>query len=91
MDKPFELQIGFPVADGAKPEGEIKVRTLEDYRCATVLYSGSMRDIAQAYQRIFTQLPEAGLEYAGNSREMHLYWEGPESPNNIVLIQVGVK
>ncbi|MGF7473518.1 hypothetical protein WFJ45_22205, partial [Salmonella enterica subsp. enterica serovar Minnesota] len=45
MDKPFELQVGFPVAGDTKPIGEAKVRELEKYRCATVLFSGAMNDI----------------------------------------------
>ncbi len=92
MDKPFTLQVGFPVADGTKSDDdELRVRPLERYRCATVLYSGSMANIGQAYQRIFPELAQAGLTPVGGSREMHLYFESPESPNNVVLIQVGVK
>lgn len=91
MDKPFEMQIGFPVTDAAKAEGDILVRALEKYRCATVLYSGAMKDIGQAYGKIFSELQQAGLQAAGDSREMHLYFESPESPNNIVLIMVAVK
>src|SRR5262245_24472110 len=45
MDKPFELQIGFPVTEGTKAQGDMKVRTLEKYRCATVLYSGAVKDV----------------------------------------------
>ena len=34
---------------------------------------------------------EAGLEPNGEEREFTTYWEGFDSPNNIILIQVGVK
>jgi effector-binding domain-containing protein len=91
MNKPFELQIGWPVADNTKEVGDLKVRKLEKYRCATVLYSGSMQNIAQAYMKIMPELMQAGLQPSGDSREMHLYHETPDSPNNIVLIMVGVK
>lgn len=91
MDKPFELHIGFPVAEGTTAEGDMKVRMLEKFRCATVLYSGGVKDIGQAYGKIFADIQQAGLEPIGESREMHLYWESPESTNNVALIMVGVK
>jgi effector-binding domain-containing protein len=91
MDKPFELQVGFPVSDLTKAQGDMQVRELEKYRCATVLFSGSMQNIPQAYGKLFADIQQAGLQPSGDSREMHLYFESVESPNNIVLIMVGVK
>lgn len=91
MDKPFDLQIGFPVHEGAAAEGDMKLRDLPAFRCATAVFSGSMAHIGQAYQQLFAQIGEAGLVPTGETREMHLYFESPESPNNVVLIQAGVK
>ncbi|MGH7176817.1 MAG: hypothetical protein ACREJC_05495 [Tepidisphaeraceae bacterium] len=91
MDKPFTLEVGFPVDSATKPVGEFKVRELEPMRCATVLFSGPMAQIGQAYQQVFPELFAAGLQPSGESREMHVYWEGLESPNNMVLIQIGLK
>ena len=92
MDKPFKLQVGFPVAEGTKVDAaDLEVRQLEPFHCATVLYSGSMANVGQAYQKVFTDLFAAGLKPAGGSREMHMYFESPESPNNVMQIQVGVE
>ena len=91
MNKPFQLDIGFPVAEGTQGNDDLKVRTLDKYRCATVIYSGPVAQIGQAYQKVFTDLMEAGLKPSGDSREMHFYWESAESPNNVVLIQIGVQ
>ena len=91
MNKPFQLLVGFPVAAGTKPQGDLQVKQLEPYHCATVIYSGSMQNVGQAYQKVFTDLFAAGLKPSGGSREMHMYFESPESPNNIFQIQVAVQ
>jgi effector-binding domain-containing protein len=91
MDKPFDLEMGFPVAEGTKGPPDLQTRQLEKYHCATVLYSGGMKDIGQAYAKVFSELQQAGLTPTGDSREMHLYFESPDSPNNISLIMIGVK
>jgi effector-binding domain-containing protein len=92
MNKPFKFQVGFPVAEGTKVDAaDLQVRQLEPYHCATVLYSGSMANVGQAYQKVFTDIMAAGLKPKGGSREMHMYFENPESPNNIMQIQVAVE
>jgi len=90
--KPFQLEVGMPVQpDGAKAVGDFKVRELPTFHCATVIFSGPLARIPQAYQQLFGELFQAGLQPTGETREMFLYWEGPESPNNIELIMAGVK
>jgi effector-binding domain-containing protein len=89
-NKPFTLEIGFPVAEGTKEAGDMKVRTLEAFHCASVIYSGPISQVTQAYQQAFTDLFTAGLQPTGETREMYLYWEAIDSPNNIELIMVGV-
>jgi effector-binding domain-containing protein len=90
-NKPFTLEIGFPVADTAKDAGDMKVRQLEAFHCASVIYSGPISQVTQAYQQVFTEIFAAGLQPTGETREMYLYWDGPESPNNVELILVGVQ
>jgi predicted transcriptional regulator YdeE len=92
MNKPFNFQVGFPVAEGTKVDaGDLQVRQLEPYHCATAIYSGAMANAGQAYQKVFADIFAAGLKPAGGSREMHMYFESPESPNNIFQIQVAVE
>jgi len=91
VNKPFTLQVGFLVADDTKDVGEFKVRQLDQFHCATVLFSGAVANVTQAYQQLYTDLFAAGLKPTGESREYYLYWESPESPNNVQLIQVGVE
>ena len=89
-DKPFKLQIGFLVGPNAKDAGDFKVRELEAFHCASVIYSGPVTQIAMAYQQLFTELFGAGLQPNGETREMYLYWEAPDSPNNVQIIMAGV-
>lgn len=90
MTKEFDLEIGFMVDAGTKEVGDYKVRDLAPFHCATVIYSGPVTDVGKAYQEIFTQIFAAGMRPTGEVREMYLYWESPESPNNIEVIMVGV-
>jgi predicted transcriptional regulator YdeE len=91
MSKPFQLLVGFPVRDGTKAPDGLQIKQLEPYHCATAIYSGSMEHVGQAYQKVFTDLFAVGLKPVGGSREMHLYFESLESPNNIFQIQVAVQ
>jgi len=89
-DKPFQLEIGFAVAPGSKEAGDFKVRELAAFHCASVIYSGPIAQVGLAYQGLFTELFGAGLQPTGETREMYLYWEAPESPNNVEVILAGV-
>ena len=91
MNRPFQLQVGIPVPDDTKDVGDFRVRTLGSSRMATVVYSGPIANIGSAYEQAFQQLLMAGLQPTGENREQYLLWEGGESPNNVVLIQIGVK
>jgi effector-binding domain-containing protein len=88
--KKFTLEIGFPVRADAKEVGEFKLKTLEPFHCATVLYSGPITSVGRAYQQAFADLMGAGMQPTGEVREYYLLWEGMESVNNVTLIQVGV-
>jgi effector-binding domain-containing protein len=87
----FPLEVGFPVApDTTAPDG-LAVKKLDTFRCATVLYSGGMQDIKHAYEAVYNDLTSAGLEPTDEGREALLLFEGPDSVNNVAMIQVGVK
>lgn len=91
MSKPFTLEVGWCVTDKAKEAGELKVRKTAEFKCATILYTGALANIGKAYEKLMPLVFAAGLQPSGESREMYLYFESPESPNNVVQIQMGVK
>jgi len=87
--KKFKLQVSFAVAEDTKPQGEFKVRKLEPFKCATVLFGGPIASVPKAYEKVYgglgTNTP------TGESREYYFDWDGVESPNNVELIAVGIK
>ena len=90
-DKPFKVQVGLMVADVAAAVGDVKVRRTEPFKAATVLYTGPVSGIGRCYQKLFPAIERMGLKPTGEEREFTLYFEDLESPNNVVLVQVGVK
>jgi effector-binding domain-containing protein len=88
-DKKFKLQVSFAVAEDTEPQGEFKVRKLEPFKCATVLYGGPMTSIPKAYEKVYGGL--GNNTPTGESREYYFNWEGVESDNNVELIAVGIK
>jgi effector-binding domain-containing protein len=90
-DKPFQAHIGLIVQEGSKGGGDVKVRKTEPFKAATVLYTGSVFEVGRCYQKLFPAIDKMGLAPSGEAREFTLYFEELESPNNVVLVQVGVK
>lgn len=87
--KKFKLQVGFAVADDTKPPGEFKVRKLEAFKCATILFGGPIASVPKAYEKLYGGL--GANTPTGESREYYLNWDGVESDNNVELIAVGIK
>jgi len=91
MSKPFTLEIGWCVPPEAKAFGELKTRKVKATKCATMLYTGSLANISKIYEKLMPAVRAAGLTPAGEVREMYLYWENPESANNVIQVVVEVK
>lgn len=90
LSQPFNLDIGFIVPVGTKEFPSFKLHKTEAFKCAVVLFSGSLEHLSDAYGKVMADLGRAGLRPTGTTREFYLYWEGPQSPNNVVQIQVGI-
>jgi effector-binding domain-containing protein len=89
-DKSFKMETGFFVPEGTKAVGDFKVRELPQFKCASILYVGPGPRIGDAWQELYRSLRAKGLTPTDEERELYLYWEGVDSPNNIVQVQVGV-
>ena len=94
-DASFELEIGFPVPDtalGKKPvTDDFKVRKLAPFRCASMVYRGPLQHLRRAYDKLIPEMIAAGYVPSEESRENYTVWEGAESSNNVVEIQVGIR
>ncbi|MDB5321228.1 MAG: AraC family transcriptional regulator [Phycisphaerales bacterium] len=91
MSKPFTLEVGWCVSDNTKAAGELKLRKLPEVKCATMLYTGRVANIAKVYEKLMPAVAKAGHTPAGDVREYYLNWEGPESLNNVIQVQVELK
>ena len=91
MSKPFTLEVGWCVPPNAKAFGELQLRKVKAAKCATILYTGSVANMPKMYEKLMPAIKAAGLTPAGDMREMYLYWENPESANNVIQVQVEVK
>jgi effector-binding domain-containing protein len=87
----FTLDIGYIAPDDAKAAGDLKVTKLEKFHCMSVLYTGPAATIATAYEKVYPDLSKAGHTPASESREMFLYWEAPDSPNNVMQVSAGIQ
>lgn len=89
--KPFTLCLGVPVPADTKPAGKYQVVPLEPFRAASALYNGSVDTIPMAYGKLVPEMIAAGHVPSEEAREVYLYWEGRESANNVVWIQMGMR
>lgn len=90
-DQRFKMETGFKVLEGAKPGGNLKIRKTPRFKGATMLYVGPGKRIGDAWQKLAAAVAEARLTPTGEERELYLYWESDDSPNNVVQVQMGVK
>jgi effector-binding domain-containing protein len=90
-DKPFKLDIGFPVADGTVPAGDYQTGKLPAAKSAVFLFMGPLMSIGQAYGRMYNQIIGAGYIPAGDRRERYLYFEDYDSPNNVIMIEIMIQ
>ncbi|HUB24055.1 MAG TPA: GyrI-like domain-containing protein [Tepidisphaeraceae bacterium] len=90
-DKPFKLDVGFPVADGTVPAGDYQVGKLESAKAAVFLYMGPLMSLGQAYGRIYMRIIGAGYQPTGDRRERYLYFEDVDSPNNVIMIEIMIQ
>ncbi|MGC9393393.1 MAG: hypothetical protein ACP5J4_00910 [Anaerolineae bacterium] len=87
----YVMEAGVPVKPGTQPAGEAQVKTLPPYRCAALLYWGSLEHIAEAYGALNQAIKEAGLEQTGEGQEWYYHFEGDASPNNLIGLHLEIR
>jgi effector-binding domain-containing protein len=84
----FEMRIGMPVPEGTPAAGEAQVARYGEFHAATLLLTGSLAHITPAWEALVQAMRREGLTPGAESREWYLYWEGDDSPNNVIWLQV---
>ena len=87
---PFELRIGVIVSADTQPAGDFRVDQLAPIKAASVIYTGPLQNLKAGYDAVFRSLFAAHYLPTGETREYYLYWEGPDSVNNVIMIQAGI-
>ena len=87
----FTAEVGLPVykTEIGKVTGPY-VRKTEKFKCASAIFQGPLSKIGEAWQSFVGTAMTKG-EPTGESRELYLYFETRDSPNNIVELQMGLK
>ena len=90
-EQKFALEIGVPIfAKEAASTGEFYVRKVPKFKCAAAVFQGSLSQMGEAWQKFVPAAMTKG-EPTEESRELYLYWEGHDSPNNIIELEMGLK
>jgi predicted transcriptional regulator YdeE len=87
-NKKFMLEVGAMVKDGTAPPAGFRVITVPATQCATTLYSGPVQGMQAAFGKVYGEIARRGLQPSDVFREAYLYWEDPDSANNVVQIRV---
>jgi effector-binding domain-containing protein len=90
-DKGFKMEAGFLVKAGSKGIGDYRVRELPKYKCASIVYVGPGHRLGDAWRNLYKSVQDKGITPTDEERELILYFEGVDSPNNVVQVMVGVK
>ncbi len=91
MEQPFDLTMGMPVAADAKDVGEYKVAKRPGMLCVSAYYTGDISHLGEAWGKFYGQAMQRGVKPTGESREVYLFWEGEESPNNVIELQIAIE
>ena len=89
---PFDLEIGLPLRDSpAAATGWISPANPAGISLRSVIYRGPMKLLPKAYARLIPEMIAAGLVPSVETRESYVVWESPDSPKNVVQIEVGIR
>jgi effector-binding domain-containing protein len=86
----FVVDVGMPVTEGTTAIGKTQVRSLSA-KSLVAIFMGSIHQIGRPYDRMYTQLNSDGVAPTDEYREHYLYWEGDESPNNVIMIEIPLR
>ena len=90
-DQEFELSMCLPVQSHEGYQGAFEKTELGEYRCVESMYVGSMPDMAvKGWGAFMEEAISQKVPFADESREVYVQWIDFHSPQNQVLLQIGV-
>lgn len=88
----FRMDLAIPVyeAKGTPPK-TFSFRKEPDFSCISATYKGPTSKLLDAWTALRAAPANQGHPASGQDREVFLNWEAPESPNNVIDLQHGVR
>lgn len=87
----FTLEIGVPVMKQADAKAPYYFEKKPKFKCVATLYQGGVKGIGPAWMQFVSKLAAAGHAPTDQCREAYYYWETPDSPNNVVEFEQGIR
>ncbi len=89
--KTFTAEVDFPYAEQNDDyKGAYAYRTAPKFKCASVIYQGPIGGTGESWGKLVQAAIAAGHQPTGESREVFLDFEGPDSKDNIIELQLGI-
>jgi DNA gyrase inhibitor GyrI len=82
------MDAGYTVPANTPAAGDCKIGMLSDNLCATILYTGPADSMAGAIGAFYAQVYAGGHQPTDILRVRNLYWENPDSLNNVVQLEI---
>lgn len=83
------IEGGIPVRNANANVPGATVRQLDAVTAAVFVVNGAnAATLEDAYQQMFKTVMEAGYQPTGEVRQHTLYFEAPDSPNNVMMIEI---
>ncbi len=86
-DTPFTLQVAFPVSDFEKYTGPFHIGQLAAKSFYQSSYTGHLDNIGEKGWMPFMEALGKDMKPGKEAREVYIDWKGPESSENVVLLQ----
>jgi len=87
--KPMKLDVGYPVADSAAAIPGLQSGKLDSALSATAIYTGSPQTLD--ISRLDAAIVNGGHVRGDVMIQRSLYYEGLNSPNNIILVEIPLR
>jgi hypothetical protein len=88
QEKMYLMQAGYAVAPGTPAAGEARVRDIPPTLVASIVMCGAIHSVWKSYGPLMDFMNQHGLHPLEEGwREYYLYFEGPDSMNNITWVQ----
>jgi hypothetical protein len=85
------MEVGIPVKPEPQPAETAKIKTLPPHKCVGVLLWGSLAQVVELHDAVSTAITALGETQTAEFREWTYDFESPNSPHNLMALDVGIE